>query len=305
MTKRKTASKKHHKKSKSSNSKTKKNNSKVEPSKIRIKKTKLVVFNDETKRELAMKFASEVHKTFKEMVKATIMFGSQAKNESKPGSDIDVVILIDDASIEWDLELVAWYREELGKIISSQENYKLLHVNTVKITTWWYDLMHGDAVVLNILRYGEALIDFGGFFTPLKALLLQGKIHATPEAVHAALQRAPLHLIRSRQAEASAIEGVYWAMVDSAQAALITAGKLPPSPEHITKMLHETFVESGMLNKDYVAWYRDIFSLHKELTHGKIMDVQGSKIDEWQEKANKFLLKMTQIIDQLIENTKK
>ena len=34
--------------------------------------------------------------------------------------------------------------------------------------------MHGDPVVINILRYGEALIDYGGFFNPLKSLFFSG-----------------------------------------------------------------------------------------------------------------------------------
>ena len=41
----------------------------------------------------------------------------------------------------------------------------------------------------------------------------------------------------------SAVEGVYWAMVDSAHAALITAKVSPPSPEHIPGQLRMNFVE--------------------------------------------------------------
>ncbi len=256
-------------------------------------------------REIAMDFATSVHEKFKEIVKATILFGSQSTKTAKVGSDIDIVIIIDDASINWDLELISWYREELGKLVSSKGYSRDLHINTVKLTTWWNDLMHGDAVVLNILRYGEALIDIGGFFKPLKSLLLQGRIHSTPEAVHAALQRSPLHLARSKAAEAGAIEGVYWSMVDSAQAALITIGRLPPSPEHITKMLYESFVESRLLPKEFVGWYRDIFALHKELNHGRLHEIKGAEIDLWQDRAEKFLRKMVQIIDVAIEQNKR
>jgi len=238
-----------------------------------------------TEKDIAMDFAAKVHKKFNTIIKATILFGSQAQNKATSSSDIDIVIIVDDAAIEWDLELIAWYREELAKLIASCEYSKDLHVNTIKLTTWWNDLMHGDPVILNILRYGQALIDIGGFFNPIKSLLAKGKIHSTPEAVYAALQRAPAHLARSKLAELGAVEGVYWAMVDSAQAALITLGKLPPSPEHISKMLKENFVDNKMLKMEYVSWFRDIYSVQKGIAHGQIRDIKGLEIDSWQDRA--------------------
>lgn len=263
------------------------------------KKAKKFTIKDEKK--MAMDFATTVHKHFDRIVKATILFGSTAKNTAKATSDIDIIIVIDDAAIKWDLELISWYREELAKIISSKNYPKELHINTIKLTTWWEDLLHGDPVILNILRYGEALIDSGGFFNPLKSLLLQGKMYSTPEAVYVALQRAPAHLARSRAAEVNAVEGIYWAMIDAAQAALMTAGKLPPSPEHIPEMMRETFVSTGVLKKHYIKWLKDTYTLHKSITYGKIKDVKGVDIDEKQAQAEKFLSEMSNLINYLME----
>lgn len=278
--------------------KLKKQNSKKKQKKQLINRTL------KTEKDVAMDFAVDVHKKFDRIIKASVLFGSQAKNTATQGSDIDIILIIDDASINWDLELVAWYREELAKIISNNNYSRDLHVNTVKLTTWWEDLMHGDPVVINILRYGEALIDSGGFFNPLKSLLLQGKIHSTPEAVYAALQRSPSHIARSKASEIGAVEGVYWSIIDSSQAALIAAGKLPPSPEHIPQMLVESFVETGMLKMEYVQMVKDIYILHKSITHGNVTNIRGVEIDSWQDKAEKFLLEMTRIIDALIESKK-
>ena len=191
---------------------------KAEPN-FSFKKTEQITSSNPSlinERQIALEFAAKVQKRFSDMIKATVLFGSQTKGEASSSSDIDIVIIIDDASIKWDLELISWYREELAKLVAACKYPRELHINTIKLTTWWNDLMHGDPVVINILRYGEALIDIGGFFNPLKALLLDGKIHSTPEAVYSALQRAPMHLARSNFAELSAIEGIYWTMVDSA-----------------------------------------------------------------------------------------
>ncbi len=257
-----------------------------------------------TEKDIAMDFATKIQRRFDHLIKASILFGSQVSGESKPGSDLDIVIIIDDAAINWDEELTAWYREELRKLIAEQGYSRDLHINTIRLTTWWRDLMHGDPVVLNIIRQGQVLIDIGGFFNPIKSLMVQGKIHSTPEAVYAALQRAPYHLTRSKFSMLSAVEGVYWSMVESAQAALITLGKLPPSPEHITKMLHENFVETGILKSEFVKWYHNIYVLHKQIAHGEVRIVRAQDIEEWQNRAEVFMKKMVSIIDKLIDARK-
>ncbi len=272
--------------------------------KKKMKKAKAKVFKLIDEKEIAMNFAAKAQQKFDKLVKASILFGSQAKNNSTAKSDIDIILIVDDASIDWDLELISWYREELGKLIASQNYAKDLHINTIKLTTWWQDLIHGDPVVMNILRYGEALIDVGGFFDPIKALLLQGKIKSTPEAVYVALQRAPTHLARSRAAEMGAVEGIYWTMIDAAQAALIMAGKTPPSPEHIPDLLNENFVNQGMLSSGYVRAFKDIFEFHKGIVHGKVNDVKGADIDKWRVVAEKFLGEMTALISKMVDKNK-
>lgn len=258
-----------------------------------------------SERDIAVDFATKAHQKFDRLIKASVLFGSQAKKTAGAGSDIDIILIIDDAAVAWDLELIAWYREELGKLIKNCNYSKELHINTVKLTTWWNDLLEGDPVIINILRYGEVLIDSGGFFNPLKILLQQGRIKSTVESVYAALQRAPSHLLRSKASKLNAIEGIYWSMVDSSQAALITAGKLPPSPEHIPGLLQETFVITGMCKPSSVSSMREIHTLHKKVAHGDIHDIKGADIDRWQEIAQAFLLEMTRIIDVLVDQGKK
>jgi len=198
------------------------------------------------------------------------------------------------------LELIAWYREELEKLIQSNPYKQSLHINTVKLSTWWEDLMRGDPIILNILRYGEAMIDTGGFFTPLKFLLLQGKIKSTPEAVYNCLQRAPMHIARSKAAELGTIEGLYWAMVDSAHAALIAKKVSPPSPEHIPMELKINFVDTNQLKVKYIQWMRDLTVLHKKISHREVKGLKGVEIDDWQAKTEEFLSVMAQLVKDLV-----
>ena len=269
-------------------------------SKTQIDKKKVPTLNLKSESAIAMDFATKVYKKFNKIVKSVVLFGSTTKQTSVAGSDIDIIIIIDDASIKWDQELVAWYREELDGILRRNPYRKSLHINTIKLTTWWIDLIRGDPIVINILRYGEAMIDLAGFFEPLKFLLVQGKIKSSPEAIYNCLQRAPTHIMRSKAAELNAIEGLYWAMVDSAHAALIATNILPPSPEHISVNLKETFVNSGRLKMKYVVWFRDLLMLHKKISHGQIKDLKGVEIDAWQARTEEFSRVMAKLVEEII-----
>jgi predicted nucleotidyltransferase len=251
--------------------------------------------------DIALDFSTKAYKRFNQAIKAIILFGSTAKNTAVVGSDIDLILLIDDVSIKWTQELIAWYREELDKILVQNPYKKSLHINTVKLSTWWEDLMRGDPVVINILRYGQAVLDFAGFFNPLKFLLIQGKIKSTPEAIYSCLERAPTHILRSKVAELNSIEGLYWSMVDSAHAALIAANNLPPSPEHIASNLESNFSINGKLNKKYIQWFKDLLTLHKKIAHGEITDLKGVEIDMWQERTEEFLRVMASLVRELID----
>ena len=250
--------------------------------------------------DIAMDFALKVYDKFEKAIKSIILFGSNTKDSAVAGSDIDIIIVLDDVTIKWDTELIAWYREELDKILSSNPYQRNLHINTIKLSTWWNDLINGDPVIINVLRYGQALIDLAGFYEPLKALLIQGKIKSTPEAIYSALQRAPTHLQKSKLAELNAIEGLYWSMIDSAQAASMAAKVPAPSPEHIPRELKINFTDNGMLNKKYIEWLRNLAMLHKKIQHREITDLKGVEIDDWQERAEEFLDVMAGLIKDII-----
>jgi len=279
--------------------KTKPKRTKKKVKKVSLKNIPTLKISNE--KQIALDFATKVYSKFDKIIKSIILFGSQTKNTAVVGSDIDIIIIVDDAAVKWDQQLTAWYREELGKIIKNNPYKKDLHINSVKLTTWWQDLLKGDPIVINILRYGEELIDFGGFFLPLKILLQQGKITSTPEAIYTALQRTPAHIRRSKLAELNSIEGLYWAMVDSAHAALMAANQIPASPEHVPEILKQVFVDSGKLKMKYVVMYRDLYLLHRKIMHGKIMDLKGVEIDEWQNRTEVFVQEMTRIVKEIVE----
>ncbi len=253
----------------------------------------------ESEHDIAYDFAIKTYKYFSKLIKSIVLFGSAAKGTAAEKSDIDIINIVDDCTVQWDDELIAWYREELGKLIKANPYKRNLHINTVRLSTWWNEMIRGEPVVVNIIRFGEALIDFGGFFNPLKVLLAQGKIKNTPETIYITLGRTPQHLVRCKAAMFNAVEAIYWAFVDAAHAALMASKQIPPSPEKISEMLREEFIKKGMLNAKYADWYEEIYKTTHKILHGEIMDVKGKDIDVFRERADEFIRVMAELVDKL------
>lgn len=268
--------------------------------KIIRKKITPVKLSPKREKEIAEDFAIKAYQKFNKIIKSIILFGSQVKSNSISSSDIDIIIVLDDASVKWDETLVTWYRTELEKLVRENKYEWDLHISTIRLTTWWEDLMRGDPTILNVIRYGEELIDFGGFFRPLRLLLLNGKIRPSSEAIVSCIQRAPMHIARSKNAKLNAIEGVFWAMVDTSHAGLLTLNVLPPSPEHISLYLNKYFVSKGELKRKYIAWYNEVYDLHKKITRGDVTYIKGVEIDSLEEKANEYFNVMSKIINKKI-----
>lgn len=251
------------------------------------------------KYDIAYDFSTKVYKQFQTVVKSIILFGSTAKDTAKERSDIDIIIIVDNCTIKWDDELSAWYRQELSNLVKKQRYSQKLHVNTVTLSAFYDQMLKGEPVVINVIRYGLPLIDFGGFFTPLKVLLATGRIKPSSEAIYTALKRAPEHLARAKFNLLMAVDSIYWSMVDSAHAALMAADKTPPSPEHIDVMLKEFFVKEGKLKQKYVDWYREIFALAHYISHGEVADLKGKEIQMYRDRADKFVGEMASLVKKL------
>ena len=262
---------------------------------------KFPTLNIATDRGAALDFATKIYQEFGSIIKSVVLFGSSAKKIAVTSSDIDIIVLLDDVSVRWDQELIAHYRQRLGELVKENPYKKSLHINTVKLSTWWDDLNRGDPVIMNVIRHGDPLIDHGGFFSPLKILLEQGKIRSTPEAIYTLLQRAPNQLIRAKNSLFVAIDGLYWCVVDSAHAALIASGEKPASPEHIADKLEEVFVSKKMLKSKHVDTYSELHTLNKGIIHNQIKEIKGKKIDELTYQADEFLKEMARIVNELVE----
>lgn len=242
--------------------------------------------------DIAYAFSKEIHKELNDLLKAIVLFGSAARQ--KEGThDIDILLIVDDVSMRLTPELTQAYRIVVEK--TSQKVSPKLHITSMKFTTFWEYMKAGDPIAINILRDGYALLDTG-FFDPLQALLAQGRIKPSLETMWAYYNRAPRTLDYSKKKIMEATLDLYWAVIDSAHAALMAVHEVPPSPEHVADLLEQKLVKNKKINKKHPWTMRKFYALSKKITTGTISEIKGAEYDKLYVEAKEFVSDMEKFI---------
>jgi len=259
-----------------------------------VKKKAKQRFISSSDMEISKKFAQKLYKEFGQFIQAIVLFGSVAQDAPKK-DDIDILVILDDVKINFTQDIVQTYRIILQKIISDVDPKKL-HIQSMKLTSFWEYVRAGDPVAINMLRYGIALVDTG-FFDPLQALLDSGRIRPSKESVYAYFTMAPAALHRSKQHILTATIDLYWATIDSAHAVLMSIGEIPPSPDHVADMLNQKLVKTKLLQKKYINTMNKLYKVFKGITHREIKEISGIEYDEYKKLSTDFINKMQKIIE--------
>lgn len=243
---------------------------------------------------IAYEFAKRIHHEFGEFLKAIVLFGSTARHTGTAMGDIDILVVVDDVTVVQTQELVEAYRIIVEKIVT--EVSTRLHVTSIKLSTFWEYIRAGDPIGMNILRDGVALLDTG-FFDPLRALLIRGRIRPSEEAVWTYFARAPRTLHNAKWHVLQAVIDMYWAVIDAAHAALMMLGETPPSPEHITGLIEEKLVRTNQLPAKYAKTVSRFYILQKKIMHKELKEMRGSQLDALFKEAHEFVDKIDDIIN--------
>jgi len=244
------------------------------------------------------KLKDKILEKYGNRVKCIIMMGSVARSEYKAKSDVDVFMVIDDTEKEISPEEKNEIDDNLEKMatgisedISIQPSYTL--------TEFWDYARVCHPIIYNFIKEGKTLYD-AGFFMPIKRLLEMGKIPATREAIESYMEGAPKKLMRAKTVKLLMLaEDCYYAMLNTAQAVLMFMGLEPPVPNKAYDEVKKYLVDPGILEQQYADWLKDIIEVRKKIEHKELMDVTGAFVDEWIDKADKFIEKMFQLLSVL------
>ena len=267
--------------------------------KIEKRERKTDIHFPEKEFSIAREFAKRTYKEFGTFIKALILFGSTAQGKLAKEGDIDILIILDDVSVNLTRNLTQTYRIVIEKILSGMVDSDRLHIQSMKFTSWWEYIRAGDPVAINVLRYGVALIDTG-IFDPLQALLDNGRIRPTKESIHTYFVMAPASMHRAKNHLMSAMIDLYWASIDAAHAALMSLGEIPPSPEHVSDMLEKKMVKKGLLKKRYADIMRKNYITFKKIIHRDIKEVSGADYDNYSKNTAIFVNEIKKFLDKRV-----
>ncbi|MEM5879231.1 MAG: nucleotidyltransferase domain-containing protein, partial [Candidatus Aenigmatarchaeota archaeon] len=243
-------------------------------------------------------FAKQVLEKYGKYIKCIVMMGSVARDEFKPKSDIDIFVVIDDTTFEITPEQHDKIDEDMEKIAEKISD-KLSIQPSYTLTEFWDYARVCHPIIYNFIKEGVAVYDTG-FFAPIKKLLEMGRIPATREAIESYMEGAPKKLMRAKTVKLLMLaEDCYYAMLNTAQAVLMFMGLAPPVPSKAYDDVKKFLVEPGILEPEYAEWLKEIIEIRKKIEHKELMDVEGKFVDEWIEKAEKFVNKMFGLLNAL------
>ena len=244
--------------------------------------------------DISREFAKRVYKEFGTFISGLMLFGSSTQGQKKPKSDIDILIIIDDVHVYLSKEILETYKIIVERAILNISTK--IHVQSMKLTSFWEYTRAGDPVAINMLRTGIALIDTG-FLEPLQHLLEEGRIRPSKESVFTYFQLSYDSLSKANTSSLNSIIELYWAAINASHSALMSLNIIPPSPQFVPNYLNEHLIKNKLLDKKYVSVMEDIYILAKRIMHREVKEISGKEYDKHHKDVTDFVAVMRKIIE--------
>jgi len=257
-------------------------------------------FTYKTRLESAEKLRDKLLKMMGNYLKAVILFGSMARGDVKPTSDIDLYLIFDDT--KFPIGKFNEVREKIDddvKKAARSIDPRISVQPVIALTEFWDGIRNCHPLFYTIVRDGFAIYD-AGFFIPLRKLLEWGKFPATAEAAERMMEGVSGRITRVKSVKVyMVVEDLFYAAANSAQAILMYMGVPPPAPKFIGRDLRKYVVSAGLLEAEWADFYDKIYDLRKKVEDKKISEISGKELDEWIENTEKFVSKMEGILARL------
>lgn len=249
-------------------------------------------------------YSVKVREKFGKYVKAVVIFGSFARGNYTVGSDIDVLIILDDT--ESDKGIDQALRDSLHNQMQDLASKidKEMHVQLHTLTEFWDYIRNGDALFFNYLRTGIPVYD-GGFYKPMNRLLVSGAIKPSQEAIFKSIDGAKSYLTKVADYMNWAIERMYRAATWSANAYLMAAGMPPAEVTELAPVLTRYFVEPGTMPAEHVQALDEVIKLQKGIEHGEVKNLTPEKVAEVKKKCDGLVAYMETQVNDLMRGRKK
>jgi len=261
----------------------------------------------------ALRVAS-IHKSlvlrkFEKYITSYVIGGSLVRGTTKPTSDVDVFIIIDDTDVKRmpRFELKEKLRSVIFQFI--QEATAIagcknpLSPQVYLLTEFWEAVKDAHPVMFTFIRDGIPLYDRGTFL-PWKSLLRMGKIKPSPEALDMFMSSGDKleETIQKRIFDIATLD-LFWGISTPTQGLMMLYGKAPGNVYDTVKEFKELFVEKEKLIEPKYADILEEISIKvwKAYEHGKLKpgDIDGKELDRLAKNALDYMKRLKQLREQI------
>jgi|GEM_PF-2525218 len=216
------------------------------------------------KMKAAERFSVAARQKLGTMLKGVAIIGSMARGDFVPGSDIDILVVIDDTKREVPSEL----KEKLLAMLNDMGRKidKKMQVQIHTLTEMFQFAKEGDNIIYNFLRHMKIVYD-GGVLTPFTRLLKAGELKPSKEAMMRSMEGAEYYLKKIDQYIEWILERYYRGITWGANAFIMSLGQAPVSVPEIPIALQKA-VDEGLLPPEVPAIASDVIKKFKAVEHG-------------------------------------
>ncbi len=224
-------------------------------------------------------------------VKDIILFGSKVRGDAHPGSDIDLLVIVDRKTPEVD--------DVISEITADTLLEQRIDISALDFTTDQIAELTaiGTPFIRNVAD--EGIVLKGGPIVVGKgdpAKVAQGFIESAHERLRAA------KLMRRESLFGQAMSLVYYAFLDAADAALAARSIRTKSHAGTIDLFSLHFIKPGLVDAKYSGWFKQARKFRLEADYERKRDFTPDQVNEAIDQATEFVGVIENLLPSLLEN---
>lgn len=228
-------------------------------------------------------------------IKTVCLIGSKRAGTQEEGSDLDILVLVDDTE-PVDKDYMTRIIKKIGSMINSS-----IHCQVLYLKEFWRYLSEGSPITFTMIRDSTIYYDVG-FFETLQRLVRSGTLKPKPQAVQHQLDIAKqLIKITHHSVHKGLINNLEGAIVSSTQSLLMEMGVEPPAPKQVPVYIKRFLVDREIIADEYYGIARKVIQTFKDIEHNKRPQLSGKELQELYNDTNKFVTKVEQVLSAMKE----
>jgi len=213
-------------------------------------------------------YFKEILAHYGKTIKAMWIYGSVVQGEGKTTSDIDLMIILDDALLDVEPNTILEIRQFAYEL---SEKFKALNIHPqrpITSTDFLESLVSGEPWVMTSLKDAVSIYDPSNFLETVRGMVRNESDKKITET-EVLLTRAEYSLFNARKIMVENITtNLFNILVNSSRMVLSQIGIVPPSNSTIDELLEENFRNEKLIRHRDVEFLKklNINNIHKNLS---------------------------------------